>query len=198
MTQPANIKLHQHDALLIIDLQNDFLQGGALAVAGAEAIIPVLNRYIDFFTSLSLPVFASRDWHPVHHCSFSDRGGQWPVHCVAGTPGAEFSSLLNLPQQLFVVSKATDENKDTYSAFEDTNLANLFMQHGIKRLFIGGLATDYCVLHTVQNALKHGFAVILLVDAVCAVNVAAGDGERAIDTMLSAGAVAIHISEIIS
>ena len=193
MTQPANIKLHQHDALLIIDLQNDFLQGGALAVAGAEAIIPVLNRYIDFFTSLSLPVFASRDWHPVHHCSFSDRGGQWPVHCVAGTPGAEFSSLLNLPQQLFVVSKATDESKDTYSAFEDTNLANLLMQHGIKRLFIGGLATDYCVLHTVQNALKHGFAVILLVDAVCAVNVTAGDGDKAIDTMLSAGAVALHL-----
>ena len=119
------------------------------------------------------------------------------MHCVAGTSGAEFSSLLNLPQQLFVVSKATHEDKDAYSAFEGTNLANLFMQHGVNRLFIGGLATDYCVLHTLQDALKHGFAVILLVDAVSAVNVAAGDGDRAIGAMLSAGAVALHVSEII-
>ena len=197
MTQPASIKLHQHDALLIVDVQNDFLPGGSLAVAGAEAIIPVLNRYIDFFTSLSLPVFAGRDWHPVHHCSFHDRGGPWPVHCVAGISGAEFSSLLNLPQQLFVVSKATHEDKDAYSAFEGTNLANLFRQHGVERLFIGGLASDYCVLNTVQDALKHNFVVILLVDAVGAINVAAGDGDMAIDAMLSAGAVALHISEII-
>ncbi len=111
MTQPANIKLHKHDALLIVDVQNDFLPGGSLAVAGAEAIISVLNSYIDSFTSLSLPVFASRDWHPVHHCSFFDRGGQWPVHCVAGTSCAEFPSLLNLPQQLFVFSKAIHEDK---------------------------------------------------------------------------------------
>ena len=195
MTQPAHIKLNQHDALLIVDVQNDFLQDGSLAVAGAEAIIPVLNRYINLFTSLSLPVFASRDWHPVHHCSFFNSGGDWPVHCVAGTLGADFSSLLNLPQELFVISKATDEKKDAYSAFDGTNLANLLIQHRVERLFIGGLATDYCVLHTVQDALKHGFAVILLVDAVCAVNVAAGDGERAINTMLSAGAVALYLNE---
>lgn len=195
MIQPANIKLHKHDALLIIDVQNDFLPGGSLAVPGAEAIIAVLNRYIDFFTSLSLPVFASRDWHPARHSSFFDMGGEWPVHCVAGTLGADFSSLLNLPQELFVISKATDEEKDAYSAFDGTNLANLLIQHRVERLFIGGLATDYCVLHTVQDALKHGFAVILLVDAVCAVNVAAGDGERAINTMLSAGAVALYLNE---
>ncbi len=197
MTQ-STIKLHRHDALLIVDVQNDFLPGGSLAVVGAEAIIPVLNRYIDFFTLRSLPVFASRDWHPVRHCSFSDRGGPWPGHCVAGTPGAEFSSLLKLPQQLFVISKATHEDQDAYSAFDGTNLANLFMQHGVERLFIGGLATDYCVLHTVQDALKHGFAVSLLVDAVGAVNVVADAGERAIDAMLSAGAVALHVSEIIT
>ena len=195
MIQPANIKLYQHDALLIVDVQNDFLPGGSLAVPGAEAIIAVLNRYIDFFTSLSLPVFASRDWHPARHSSFFDMGGEWPVHCVAGTLGADFSSLLNLPQELFVISKATDEEKDAYSAFDGTNLANLLIQHRVERLFIGGLATDYCVLHTVQDALKHGFAVILLVDAVCAVNLAAGDGERAINTMLSSGAVPLHLSE---
>ena len=197
MTQPASIKLHQDDALLIVDVQNDFLPGGSLAVVGAETIIPILNGYIDFFTSLSLPLFVGRDWHPLHHCSFSDRGGQWPVHCVAGTHGAEFSSLLKLPQQFFVISKATHEGKDAYSAFTGTNLANLLKQHGVERLFIGGLATDYCVLHTVQDALKYGFAVILLIDAVAAVNVAAGDGDRAIDAMLSAGAVALHLSEII-
>ena len=198
MIQTASKNLHQHDALLIADVQNDFLPGGSLAVVGAETIIPILNGYIDFFTSLSLPVFAGRDWHPVHHCSFFDRGGPWPVHCVAGTPGAEFSSLLKLPQQLFVISKATREEKEAYSAFEGTNLANLLKQHGVERLFVGGLATDYCVLHTVQDALKHGFAVILLVDAVAAVNVTAGDGDRAIDVMLAAGAVALHLSEIIS
>ena len=198
MTQPARIKLHQHDALLIVDVQNDFLPGGSLAVVGAETIIPIINGYIDFFTSLSLPLFAGRDWHPLHHCSFSDRGGPWPVHCVAGTHGAEFSSLLKLPQELFVISKATREEKEAYSAFEGTDLANLLKQHGVERLFVGGLATDYCVLHTVQDALKHGFAVILLVDAVAAVNVAAGDGDRAIDAMLAAGAVALHLSEIIS
>ena len=119
------------------------------------------------------------------------------MHCVAGTSGAEFSSLLKLPQPLFVISKATGENQDAYSAFEGTNLANLLRQHGVERLFVGGLATDYCVLHTVQDALKHGFTVILLVDAVAAVNVAAGDGDRAIDAMTSAGAVALHASEII-
>ena len=198
MTQPASIKLHQHDALLIADVQNDFLPGGSLAVVGAETIIPILNGYIDFFISLSLPLFAGRDWHPAHHCSFSDRGGPWPVHCVAGTFGAEFSSLLKLPQQLFVISKATREEKEAYSAFEGTNLANLLKQHGVERLFVSGLATDYCVLHTVLDALKHGFAVFLLVDAVAAVNVAAGDGDRAIDVMLAAGAVALHLSEIIS
>ncbi|MCD6185644.1 MAG: isochorismatase family protein [Deltaproteobacteria bacterium] len=197
MTQPAHIKLHQHDALLIVDVQNDFLPGGSLAVAGAEAIIPVLNRYIDLFTSLSLPVFVSRDWHPVHHCSFFNSGGDWPVHCVAGTDGAEFSSLLNLPQQFFVISKATHEEKDVYSAFEDTNLANLLRQYNVERLFIGGLATDYCVLYTVQDALKYGFSVILLSDAISAVNISAGDGNKAIEAMLSAGAVALHISEII-
>lgn len=119
------------------------------------------------------------------------------MHCVAGTPGAEFSPLLKLPQEFFVVSKATHAEKEAYSAFAGTNLANLLIQHGVERLFIGGLATDYCVLHTVQDALKHGFAVVLLVDAVAAVNVAAGDGERAIDEMLAAGAVALHLSEII-
>ena len=197
MTHMANIKLHQHDALLITDVQNDFLSGGSLAVAGAETIIPILNGYVDFFTSLSLPLFAGRDWHPANHCSFSDRGGPWPVHCVADTPGAEFSSLLKLPQKFFIISKATHAEKEAYSAFEGTNLADLLKQHGVERLFIGGLATDYCVLHTVEDALKYGFAVVLLVDAVAAVNVAAGDGERAIDAMLAAGAVALRLSEII-
>ena len=197
MTQMASINLRQHDALLIADVQNDFLPGGSLAVAGAETIIPFLNGYIDLFTSLSLPLFAGRDWHPVHHCSFSDRGGPWPVHCVAGTPGAEFSSVLKLPRAFFVISKATHAEKEAYSAFEGTNLADLLKQHGVERLFIGGLATDYCVLHTVQDALKYGFAVVLLVDAIAAVNVAAGDGERAIEAMLAAGAVALHLSEII-
>lgn len=176
------------DALVIVDVQNDFLPGGKLGVAAGDEVIPVLNRYIDIFNRLSLPIYATRDWHPADHCSFKPQGGIWPPHCVAGSAGARFPATLELPYTATIVSKAATPEKDAYSGFEDTDLAAQLKSRGVERLFIGGLATDYCVLNTVIDALSHGFKVKLLLDAVRAVNLQPGDGRAAIDVMIDHGA----------
>lgn len=176
------------DALLVVDVQNDFLPGGSLAVPDGDAVVPVLNRCIALFSAKQLPVFASRDWHPPNHCSFRAQGGPWPPHCVAGSPGAAFASELALSPGSTVISKADTPGRDAYSAFGGTDLAARLAAAQIKRLFVGGLATDYCVLNTVQDALALGFAVVLLTDAVRAVEVAPGDGAKALAAMQSGGA----------
>lgn len=183
-----NLILVSGDALLVVDVQNDFLPGGSLAVPDGDAVVPVLNRCIALFSGKQLPVFASRDWHPPNHCSFRAQGGPWPPHCVAGSPGAAFASELALPPGSTVISKADTPERDAYSAFGGTDLAARLAAAKIKRLFVGGLATDYCVLNTVQDALALGFAVVLLTDAVRAVEVAPGDGARALAEMQSGGA----------
>lgn len=183
-----NLILVSGDALLVVDVQNDFLPGGSLAVPDGDAVVPVLNRCIALFSEKQLPVFASRDWHPPNHCSFRAQGGPWPPHCVAGSPGAAFASELALPPGSTVISKAGTPERDAYSAFGGTDLAARLAAAKIKRLFMGGLATDYCVLNTVQDALALGFAVVLLTDAVRAVEVAPGDGARALAEMQSGGA----------
>ena len=191
----APIKLRPGDALIVIDVQNDFAQhDGTLYVADGEGLIPVLNDYLRRFVSAGMPVFASRDWHPPNHCSFTDQGGDWPAHCVAGTPGAEFAPDLQLPQGAHIVSKAEKADEDAYSAFSGTDLAVRLRTLGIKRILIGGLATDYCVLNTVLDGVQEGFEVLLLTDAIRAVDVSAGDGDRAIRRMLEAGAVAMDWS----
>lgn len=177
------------DALLVVDVQNDFLPGGALGVPEGDRVVPVLNRYIARFAEAGLPVIATRDWHPPGHCSFAERGGPWPPHCVAGTPGAAFAPGLALPPDAIVVSKAETPERDAYSGFQGTGLAGRLKEMGVERLFIGGLATDYCVLATVKDARSAGFAVVLLTDAVRAVNVKPGDGARAEAEMEAAGAV---------
>lgn len=182
------IQLTQGDALLVVDVQNDFLSGGSLAVPAGNEVIPVLNRYIALFAGKSLPVYATRDWHPADHCSFRSQGGTWPSHCIAGSPGAAFPAALALPDSAVIVSKATTSQKDAYSGFEGTDLASQLRSHGIERLFIGGLATDYCVLNTVKDALSQGFKVVLLQDAIRAVNLHAGDGQAAINEMIKCGA----------
>ena len=136
------------------------------------------------------PVFATRDWHPRDHCSFVAQGGTWPPHCVAGSPGAEFAPGLDLPAGASVIAKATQRDADAYSGFAGTDLDARLRALGVRRLFVGGLATDYCVVNTVQDALRLGYGVVLLLDCIRAVDVAAGDGERAIAAMLAAGAVA--------
>lgn len=183
------------DALLVVDVQRDFLPGGSLAVPDGDGVVPVLNRYIGLVRREGLPVFASRDWHAKRHCSFRAQGGQWPEHCVAGTPGAGFAPGLELPREATIISKATREESDAYSAFSGTDLARELRSRGVKRLLVGGLATDYCVLNSVCDALKEGFEVLLLTDAIRAVNVNAGDGERAMREMEQAGAVRVALED---
>ncbi|GAB6068487.1 nicotinamidase [Methylothermus subterraneus] len=190
------IELHATDALILVDVQNDFLPGGALAVPGGDQVVPVLNAYIERFAAKALPVFATRDWHPPNHCSFRPQGGPWPPHCIAGTWGAEFAPELKLPEGVQIVSKATEPEREAYSGFDGTDLKDLLKQQGIKRLFVGGLATDYCVLNTVKDALKSGFAVFLLIDAIRAVNAHPGDEQRALDEMRRQGAHFITLSDL--
>ncbi|HEX8963888.1 MAG TPA: isochorismatase family protein [Rhodocyclaceae bacterium] len=176
------------DALLAVDVQNDFLPGGSLAVPGGDAIIAPLNTWLLRFEEARLPVFATRDWHPQDHCSFRERGGTWPAHCVAGTPGAQFPASLRLPPSAQVISKAMQREADAYSGFSGTDLDALLRRAAVHRLFVGGLATDYCVLRTVEDACSLGYEVLLLADAVRAVEVQPGDGARALAAMAAAGA----------
>lgn len=191
-----SVTVETNDALLIVDVQRDFLPGGRLGVPDGDAVMPVLNRYIATARAKGLPIFASRDWHPRDHCSFKARGGPWPEHCVAGTPGAAFAEELQLPSDTVIIDKATRQDADAYSAFSGTTLAEQLRRRGVKRLLVGGLATDYCVLNTVRDALREGFGVILLEDAIRAVNVKPGDGERAQREMENGGAVAATYEEL--
>jgi nicotinamidase/pyrazinamidase len=190
------LELHEGDALIVVDVQNDFLPGGALAVPGGDEVVPVLNEYLKRFAVKNLPVFATRDWHPPNHCSFQLQGGPWPPHCIAGTHGAEFSPDLKLPEGAQIISKATEPEREAYSGFDGTRLFTLLKEQGIRRLFIGGLATDYCVLNTVKDALRLGFAVFLLRDAVRAVNVHPGDEQKALDEMQRLGARFLTLKEL--
>jgi nicotinamidase/pyrazinamidase len=178
-----------NDALLIVDVQRDFLPSGNLGVPDGDAVVPVLNRYIAAARAKGVPIFASRDWHPKNHCSFKAHGGPWPEHCVAGAPGAAFAKELLLPADAIIVDKATRADTDAYSAFSGTPLAQELRNRGVQRLLTGGLATDYCVLNTVRDALREGFEVVLLKDAIRAVNVKPDDGKRAEYEMQCAGAV---------
>ena len=182
------------DALLIVDVQNDFLPGGSLAVPHGDEVVPLLNRYLRAFQNL--PVYATRDWHPERHCSFRAQGGLWPPHCVAGTRGAEFAAALQLPPSAAIISKATTAEQDAYSGFQGTDLDAQLRAAHIRRLFIGGLATDYCVLNTVRDALKLGYEVLLLIDAIRAVDVQPGDGLHAEQEMVSLGAQRISVEGI--
>ncbi|MBL8541661.1 MAG: isochorismatase family protein [Betaproteobacteria bacterium] len=190
------IESHPGDALLVIDVQNDFLPGGCLGVPGGHATVHMLNRYIASFSDRRLPVIATRDWHPQNHCSFEVRGGVWPPHCIAGTQGAAFPSTLRLPCDAIIVSKASTADQEAHSAFEATDLCARLRDLNVRRLFVGGLATEYCVLMTVRDALRLGFRVAVLEDAVCAVDLAAGDGERALETMRRLGAKSVRLEAI--
>ena len=180
------IPVRDGDALLIVDVQNDFLPGGSLGVAGGDEVVAPLARSIDVFHQHGQPIYATRDWHPADHCSFQAQGGPWPPHCVQGTPGAEFALGLGLPAFAMIVSKASDAAKDAYSGFDGTNLGFQIMMYGVRRVFVGGLASDYCVLATVRDALKQGLQVYVLNDAIRAVN--SDDGTRAVAEMTALGA----------
>ncbi|MBI4436874.1 MAG: bifunctional nicotinamidase/pyrazinamidase [Candidatus Omnitrophica bacterium] len=189
------------EALLLVDVQNDFCPGGALPVPEGDRIVPVLNRYIDKFHSTRLPIFASRDWHPPITKHFKAYGGNWPPHCVQGTRGAQFHPHLALPKDVEVVSKGMNPEKDSYSSFQaftadGTDFSTLLKERGIQQLFVGGLATDYCVKQTVLDALREGFGVVLLEDAVRGVDLNSGDSEKALEEMRKSGARRIRFQQL--
>lgn len=190
------ISLHPNDALLIVDLQRDFLPGGALAVPDGDAVVPVLRAYLSRFMTQRLPIFLTRDWHPPNHCSFRAQGGPWPPHCVAFTPGALPPPEFQAPAAAAIIYKGIDVDRDAYSGFQDTPLHRHLQALGIGRLFVGGLATDYCVLNTVKDARALGYAVCLLLDAIKAVNLQPDDGRRAEETMMELGAVPLSLERM--
>lgn len=179
------MKIRDTDALLVVDVQNDFCPGGALAVCGGDQVVSPINRVMGPFDHL---VF-SRDWHPRDHCSFSDapefRDGSWPEHCVQDSPGAEFHGDLRVPLDAIFVYKATHAEKESYSAFDETGLADTLRRRGVNRVFIAGLATDYCVKTTALEALREGFEVVVIEDG-CR-GVAKETTEAALEEMKAAG-----------
>ena len=191
------VRLTDRDALIVVDVQRDFMPGGALPVPEGDRVVPVLNRYIELFERRGLPVFFTRDWHPENHISFEGIGGIWPPHCVQDTEGAMFHPDLRIPSDnKFIISKGTSRDFDAYSGFQGTMLADLLRERGIDRVFVGGVATDYCVKNTVIGALNHGFLAFLLTDAIKGVDVQPGDSDKAIEEMLSKGAIAVDIEDI--
>lgn len=190
-----SITINKHTALVVVDVQNDFCPGGALAVPDGDTVVPVLNRYIQLFRKAGGQIVYTRDWHPRDHSSFKAQGGPWPPHCVQGTDGAKFHANLIPPVEAEVVSKA-DKNDEAYSFFQGTNIAEKLRQQGIKTLLVGGLATDYCVKETVLDGLRFGFNVYHLDDASKGVNVKPDDSDRALQEMVSKGAKRITISDL--
>lgn len=175
-------------ALIVVDVQNDFCPGGTLAVPDGDKVVSPLNTLMREFLARGEPVFKSRDWHPAKTKHFSEYGGTWPVHCVQGTRGAEFHPELFDDPRITIISKGTAD-EDNYSAFDGTDLALQLRDQGIEEVWVGGLATDYCVKNSVLDALREGFMVKAIGEAMRAVDLKPGDGERAIQEMKEAGAI---------
>jgi nicotinamidase/pyrazinamidase len=191
---PTLASLQPGDAVLLVDPQNDFCPGGSLPVADGDAVMPVLNTWAAAAAQAGVPVFVSRDWHPSRTTHFMPYGGAWPPHCVMGTRGAEFHPDLQLPPSAVVVSKGMGETEDAYSAFRARDsagvpLPTLLGQRAVRRLFVMGLATDYCVKASALDARTADIQVIVVRAGIRAVNVEPRDGERAIEAMRAAGAV---------
>jgi nicotinamidase/pyrazinamidase len=185
--------LKSKKALLVVDVQNDFCPGGALGIHGGHTIIPILNKYIKFFEKENLPIFVTRDWHPKVTKHFKQFGGIWPEHCIKGSPGAQFHPDLKFPKEALVISKGMDSEKDSYSAFHAADLsgmelANLLKHFGVTEIYIGGLATDYCVKYSALDALKGGLKVFILTDAIAGVNLQPEDSSVALEEMVNCGA----------
>ncbi|HEX6733069.1 MAG TPA: bifunctional nicotinamidase/pyrazinamidase [Pyrinomonadaceae bacterium] len=181
-------------ALIVVDVQNDFCPGGSLAVAQGDEVVEPLNKLIDQFLTSGEPVYETRDWHPENTKHFAAYGGTWPIHCVQGTPGAKFHPKLNQDPRIRVVSKGLGDT-DCYSAFDETDLADELHRLGVTEVWVGGLATDYCVKNTVLDALKEGFEVKAIENAMRGVNITPGDDERALAEMRGAGAEIIQVQQ---
>jgi nicotinamidase/pyrazinamidase len=206
------------NALLIVDIQNDFLPGGALAVPEGDQVIPVINKLVAS-EGFDL-IIATQDWHPENHRSFASNHVQknpgevidlnglkqvlWPDHCIQGTAGAEFSQQLQMDKVEAIFRKGMDPEIDSYSGFYDnghrknTGLTGYLKERTVEKLFVCGLAADYCVKFTVLDALKEGFETVLFEDATRAVNLQKGDLENALAEMKSAGCVVLDSSEVLA
>jgi len=185
--------MQEKDALLVIDLQSDFCPGGSLPVPEGDQVVPIFNEYMDSFRKNNLPIVVTRDWHPEKTTHFKAYGGIWPAHCIQGTKGAEFHPGLKISQGAEIFTKGDRPDEDAYSGFQGRNaqglgLADYLRQQGVTRLFVGGLATDYCVKATVLDGLKEGFKVVLLEEAIRGVDLKPGDSKDALQEMFQAGA----------
>jgi nicotinamidase/pyrazinamidase len=181
--------LGERDAVVAVDVQRDFCPGGALPVPRGDSVVGTLNRWIDQAVDGGGQVVISRDWHPPGHVSFRDKGGPWPPHCVQDSAGASLHPDLRVPATAIRVDKGTEPDRDNYSAFDGTGLAESLREVGVERIWVGGLALDYCVLATALDGLGHGFEVHLIPGGTLPVEASPGDGERALQRLLQAGVV---------
>jgi len=191
--------MEKNKALVVVDVQNDFCPGGKLGLAEGDKIVPVLNEYMKFFSKKNLSILVTRDWHPAKTIHFEKYGGKWPEHCIQGTRGAQFHPDLRLPKGAIIISKGIYPDKDGYSVFsgEDSggkNFLAVLKDLAIDELFIGGLATDYCVRHTALDALAKGFKIWLLTDAIKGVD--KQESQYAIREMKAAGAKGTTFAEV--
>jgi nicotinamidase/pyrazinamidase len=178
------------DALIVVDVQRDFCPGGSLAIEQGDEVVPVLNDWIDRAAEAGVPVVASRDWHAADHVSFKPQGGPWPVHCVQESAGAAFHPELKLPDDAVIVTKGDRCDRDQYSAFDATGLADDLKARGVERVWIGGLAEDVCVRATALDAAKAGFETNVI--AAATKPVTASGGETARDDMRAAGVTIVE------
>jgi nicotinamidase/pyrazinamidase len=188
------LEINSHSCLLVVDVQNDFCPGGALGVKEGDLVVPVLNRWIRKFREMGFPVVYTQDWHPEDHLSFVENGGIWPPHCIQDTVGSEFHPDLVVEGK--ICRKGFVAAKEAYSGFDGRFdgpdgpcLDRWLKEQGVSRIYVGGLATDYCVRATVVDGLKNRYEVVVLEDGVRAVEVNEGDGERAIAEMIDKGAI---------
>lgn len=181
----ADMNFRDGDALILVDLQNDFCPGGALPIEGGHEVVEELNRWIDAATAAGVPVFASRDWHPKGHISFEPQGGKWPPHCLQDSEGAAFHPRLRLPEDAIKVTKGVRFDQDQYSAFDRTGLGDEMRRRGIERLWVGGLAQDVCVAATVLGGREEGFDVMLITKGTRPVT--PEGGKKALQEMRDAG-----------
>ncbi len=191
------VLINEHSVLVVVDVQNDFCPGGAVPVPEGDKVVPILNEYVKKFRKAGAAIVFTRDWHPQDHSSFKSQGGPWPAHCVQNSNGARFHKALILPPGAEVVSKA-DKRDEAYSFFQGTDLAREFHQRGLTKMFVGGLATDYCVKETVLDGLKHGFEVYHLDDASRGVNVHPNDSGLALAEMVTRGARRVTFHDLVT
>ncbi|MBM3957213.1 MAG: nicotinamidase [Gemmatimonadetes bacterium] len=192
------MRIGEKDGLIIVDVQNDFCPGGALGVEGGDELARAISDVAMEFRTRGGRVYATQDWHPPGHCSFEENGGPWAAHCVQGTDGAEFHPDLRLPIGASIIRKGADKREDALSGFEGTDLEEQLTRMGIRRVFVGGIATEYCVLSTVVDAARRGFETYVLTDLVRAIEQEPGDGEKAVARMKEAGAKATSSEVMLS